>query len=731
MKRLLTLLVMMMTFSATSQHVAQKVQELKNQKSRFVPISVLSPSATISDTEVKKAVQHATLAKLDKAKVNEVVRNAYETIALEIPFKGSTLIVDLYKVSIYHPNFHLDTDKQSNVSFEAGAHYRGIIRDEANSIVSMNFFRGEMNGIVSSTPLNNVVIGKLDKPGNTEDYIVYSDADLLVANQSGCEVPEPDQDFRQMRQASSQLETNAVANANRCVTMYFEMDYQLYLSNQSNVTTTNNWMSSVFNNVQTLFANAGISTSLKNVFVWTSLDPYSGNSSSIYLNKFKELRPVFDGDVGHLIGIDAGMLGGVASSVAGVCGTASQCYSDVDPGYNTVPTYSWTVQVITHEIGHLLGSAHTHSCVWNGNNTPIDNCGPKAVPNSEGTSCMSTPPIIPTSTQKGSIMSYCHLIATVGISFNNGFGTQPTQRMIQTINGATCLSNDCVNTCINTAINMRADETTPTSALLAWDDIGTVGNWQGSISTIVGTANYTNYTGNSYLAQNLQPNTYYKLRIKPQCGTDMTANFRQAIFATSDNWCGGANLYDSGGATGNYHDNQDVVRVILPNQPNSKVKIQFTAFDTEANYDKLWIYDGSNTNATVLGNANGFSGTTNPGTFVSTAENGALTIRFAADGGTNRPGYTAAVSCQTVLGTSDNTAIDFSYYPNPATNVVNIKSQNMMSEVEVYNVYGQLLHKGKLSGMEAQVDVSSYSSGTYFFKLKFDSAEANFKIVKQ
>ena len=47
MKRLLTLLVMMVTFGASAQHVAQKVQELKNQKSRFVPISVFNESLPI------------------------------------------------------------------------------------------------------------------------------------------------------------------------------------------------------------------------------------------------------------------------------------------------------------------------------------------------------------------------------------------------------------------------------------------------------------------------------------------------------------------------------------------------------------------------------------------------------------------------------------------------------------------------------------------------------------
>ena len=45
-----------------------------------------------------------------------------------------------------------------------------------------------------------------------------------------------------------------------------------------------------------------------------------------------------------------------------------------------------------HEIGHLMGSRHTHDCVWNGNKTAIDACG--------GVMCDQI-------NEPGSIMSYC------------------------------------------------------------------------------------------------------------------------------------------------------------------------------------------------------------------------------------------------------------------------------------------------------------------------------------
>lgn len=40
--------------------------------------------------------------------------------------------------------------------------------------------------------------------------------------------------------------------------------------------------------------------------------------------------------------------------------------------YSNFPNYSWTVEVVTHELGHNIGSSHTQSYSWPGG--AIDNC---------------------------------------------------------------------------------------------------------------------------------------------------------------------------------------------------------------------------------------------------------------------------------------------------------------------------------------------------------------------
>ena len=79
---------------------------------------------------------------------------------------------------------------------------------------------------------------------------------------------------------------------------------------------------------------------------------------------------------------------------------------------SNLPTYSWNVEVITHELGHNFGSPHTQSCSWPGG--ALDNC----YATEEG--C----PPGPAPTNGGTIMSYCHLTLT-GINFANGFGIYP------------------------------------------------------------------------------------------------------------------------------------------------------------------------------------------------------------------------------------------------------------------------------------------------------------------
>jgi len=389
-------------------------------------------------------------------------------------------------------------------------------------------------------------------------------------------------------------------------------------------------MTSVFNNVQTIYFNDGITVSLKSMYIWTTVDPYvgSGTSSTDFLYKFHQVRPIFDGDVGQLVSIEPQGLGGVAIGINGICTQDNYSYSDVSFSYASVPTYSWTIEVVTHELGHLLGSPHTHACVWNGNDTAIDNCGSSVFGSgSEGYSCISTPAIIPTS--GGTIMSYCHLVNSVGINFSNGFGPQPATAILDAINSGTCLSTDCINTCINSVASVMVTNVTTTTALLTFvDSLATSNTWEVAVYPFGGTATWTTTNTNSYLVTGLIPDTYYVAEVRPNCAFGLISGSRKVIFVTAADFCSGLTFTDSGGTANNYNDGENVTRIIIPNVPNNSITLTFTDFAFEQDYDFLYLYDGNSTAAPLLGS---FTGTTLPGNFTSTALDGSLTVNYVSD----------------------------------------------------------------------------------------------------
>jgi hypothetical protein len=515
--------------------------------------------------------------------------------------------------------------------------------------------------------------------------------------------------------------------------MYFEIDHNLYLENGSDLNATTDWMTSVFNNVQTIFENDGITISLKSVFIWTSPDPYEGigNSSIAYLYKFNQVRPVFDGDLGQLVGIDPGGLGGVAVTIDGLCSAQNFSYSDVELDFQTVPTYSWTILVITHELGHLLGSPHTHACVWNGNNTAIDNCATAGLGSSaEGSFCSTNPLTIPSS---GTIMSYCHLVSNVGIDLSNGFGPQPAQQILDTFDSRSCLSSDCINTCINTVQEIVVESTTLSTATLSWIDASGTTSWnvryylKGASPGV-----WTTVANSSLTATNLAPNTYYVFEVTPICPNGLEIGGRKIIFMTADAFCSGSVFTDTGGADLDYEDEESLVRTIIPNIPSNNITLSFSVFDLELDYDYMFIYNGNSTSAPEFNNGLGYTGNIIPGPFESSAPDGSLTIQFKSDQFVTEAGWVAAIGCTANLNTPAFEGIDFSYYPNPSNGIVQIQSKTPLDSVAVYNVTGQMLHQVKLTGFTTQVDLRNYAVGTYFFRLQFDQDRVvHFKVIKK
>jgi hypothetical protein len=193
------------------------------------------------------------------------------------------------------------------------------------------------------------------------------------------------------------------------------------------------YVTGIFNQNIVLFQNESINMMINEILIWDTPSPYSGNTAGEMLSSYQANTGFFNGDLSILTNYVT-FSGGVAAGLSGICNPnpdKSKCFAPFNPNNDF-----WSVFLSCHEIGHLLGSQHTHSCVWNGNGTSIDACG------SQGNSpCPGPDPPFPP--DGGTIMSYCTPGYGWWINLEEGFGPQPGNVIRNSVNAA----GNCLTSC--------------------------------------------------------------------------------------------------------------------------------------------------------------------------------------------------------------------------------------------------------------------------------------------
>jgi hypothetical protein len=78
-----------------------------------------------------------------------------------------------------------------------------------------------------------------------------------------------------------------------------------------------------------------------------------------------------------------------------------------------------------------------------------------------------------------------------------------------------------------------------------------------------------------------------------------------------------------------------------------------------------------------------------------------------------------------------NLDASISVYPNPADGIVNIKSDNVIKSVEVYDIQGRILQHVSDVNNITSVSIDGYGSGIYFLKIRSDKGIRIEKIMKK
>ena len=523
---------------------------------------------------------------------HKAIKNLYETQPTAIVLHMETAEGRSYALEMLRSNpfanspdiGYIDAVGKHRFAYDKGTHYQGAVMGYEKSLAAVSIFSNGEVMILFANEDGNFVAGKLED--NSGNYILYNDRDFKVIPPTTCAT----EDIAAEDEEPAGDKTTAAYECKK-VNLYWEVDYELYTSKQSSTLLAGAYITGLFNQVQTLYRNESIAVQLKSYYIWTVDDGYadgnSGSALSDFTNKWNAKGASFDGDLAMLLAKDAGGLGGVAW-VDVLCSNSTRyAYGDINGNYSAVPTYSWDVSMVTHEIGHNLGSRHTHWCGWNtgiaGACGSIDKCTTQQ----SGSGCSTCTSTLSNSdpSWKGTIMSYCHL-SSRGIDLANGFGPLPGDKVRSEV-----ASKSCLRSIIGASLT-KVDICLGYGKIdLAFDSVAAGSNFSSSPYTY-------SWTGNGGTSQNIivtQPGSYtVTITDSNGCELELTAN---VSLDNSPN-CQGTGI-------------NDVERgyvSMYPNPAHDKVMLKFFTDVAEATTIKLTDIAGktikNNTVQTVSGENN-------------------------------------------------------------------------------------------------------------------------------
>lgn len=82
------------------------------------------------------------------------------------------------------------------------------------------------------------------------------------------------------------------------------------------------------------------------------------------------------------------------------------------------------------------------------------------------------------------------------------------------------------------------------------------------------------------------------------------------------------------------------------------------------------------------------------------------------------------------LSVSDNTIGGFSFFPNPSSDVLNLKSIDNIENISIYNLLGQRVMVNKINATTSKLDISGLNIGTYIMKVTINGQIATYKVLK-
>lgn len=332
---------------------------------------------------------------------------------LQIPTGQGTWTLELEKFDVLTPEAVVvkgTHDGDVHIDVPHHAMYRGRVVERANSRVFLAAFDDYISAMI-----------EIDEPGGQRRWMIAPDTLIpgrkavsifyevreIPGEPEACHAEElPDYQERSdriMKMISGDPSFNKPVDKGQASTVYslhlaLDCAYSYYLRHDTSITYAAQYALTLAGACSAIYQrDANVQVQVPFLRVWTVEDPWAAPAIGDRLNNVRRgwdttMRHIQRSTVCYL----SGQGGGGLAWVGVLCGGFGYNVSGVGGKVNFPATgYIWDIDVTSHELGHNIGSSHTHNCNWA---PPIDSCW-----NAEGGCYDGTMP------QRGTIMSYCHL----------------------------------------------------------------------------------------------------------------------------------------------------------------------------------------------------------------------------------------------------------------------------------------------------------------------------------